>query len=55
VHLNENVKQIYKQLGPFDYFQEKQLDDDDEMEEKTMQERFDTRRSGNMYRGEIGS
>lgn len=52
IHDNDMVKLIYKQLGPFDYFKEK---GDEDVEEKSLIDKFDTRRSGNMFRGEIGS
>lgn len=51
---NDMIMKIYKQLGPFDFFQEPaKLDATDELSEKSMQERFDKRRSGAMFRGEL--
>jgi hypothetical protein len=51
---------IYKMLGPFDFYQEpsNKLDQTtgggtDENDSKSMQDRFDMRRSGAMFRGEI--
>jgi hypothetical protein len=51
--MNEDIAKIYKKLGPFDFYSEKI--DDDTQEEKTMVHRLDKRKSGAMFRGELGS
>lgn len=51
-HMNNEILQIYKQLGPFDFYTEVIEED---LEEKSMIDKFDKRKSGALYRGEIGS
>lgn len=49
-HLPE-VKAVYKALGPFDFTCEEE--NEFEEQERTMQDKFESRRSGNNYRGQI--
>jgi hypothetical protein len=51
--MNEEISKIYKQLGPFDFYNGHI--EDESAEEKTMSYKFDKRKSGAMYRGEVGS
>jgi hypothetical protein len=52
---NEVVAKIYKQLGPFDFYhdQGKMGNEDSSADQRSMSERFEKRRSGAIYRGEI--
>lgn len=60
---NKEIIKIYKQLGPFDFFQEgaPKIDPLDDAaaaqggESRSLQERFDKRRSGAVYRGEVNT
>jgi len=40
-------------LGPFDFYSQGGIDED--VEEKSMIDKFESRRSGTQFRGEIGS
>ena len=51
VHMNEQISKIYKQLGPFDFYSQKI--DEDSLDVKTMVDKFDKRKSGANFRGEI--
>eukprot|EP00347_Sterkiella_histriomuscorum_P012972 403366506 len=50
---NPDISKVYKQLGPFDYYTEKI--DEETAETKTLVGKFDTRKSGTQFRGEISS
>ena len=58
-HNNEYVAKIYKQLGPFDYYQDgarTELDDPTSggpTDQKNFVDRFDKRKSGTVFRGEL--
>jgi len=51
-HLPE-VKQAYSTLGPFDFTV--QATDEFSEDERTLVEKFETRRSGNMFRGQVNA
>ncbi|CDW89554.1 UNKNOWN [Stylonychia lemnae] len=53
IQQNEAIAKIYKQLGPFDFYMEKI--DEDLLENKTLVNKFDQRKSGTIFRGEINN
>jgi len=60
---NEQIAKIYRQLGPFDYYQDSipgmSLEDitggSIPSEQRSIVEKFDKRKSGAMFRGEVNS
>lgn len=51
---NKAIVKIYKQLGPFDFYQNGfKVESDEASDMKAMQEKYEKRRSGAMFRGEI--
>lgn len=55
---NNEIIKIYKQLGPFDFYSEgakPHTEIEESSESKAYSDRFDKRKSGAMYRGEICS
>lgn len=54
---NDPIRKIYRQLGPFDFYLEIPgiKAETDENIEKTLTEKFEERRSGAMFRGEISN
>lgn len=53
VHENVEIARIYKQLGPFDFYLEKI--EEDLAEQKAMIAKFDKRKTGTLFRGEINT
>lgn len=56
---NSEIIRIYKQLGPFDFYSDGTkphlVDGEEGSETKAFADRFDKRKSGAMYRGEVSS
>jgi hypothetical protein len=54
-HHNPKIASVYKQLGPFDYYQDGVKNDieGDGTEQKSLMDRFEKRKTGTQFRGEI--
>lgn len=54
---NEPIIKIYRQLGPFDFYQESGIkaETDENIDQRSLNDKFEQRRSGAMFRGEISN
>jgi len=44
---------VYRKLGPFDHFENREIDEVDLDAQRSLRLEFDTRKSGALYRGQM--
>lgn len=50
---DENIKDIYRKLGPFDHFEHRDVDETEMDAQRMLRLDFDERKSGAKYRGQM--